>query len=135
MITSYKFIDVEQDEEKIEKPLAIKTSIKAKSIDHMVLTVKSVEATCRFYKEVLGMEVIEFGPAKKRKALQLGCQKINLHAVSRPIVPHAKNPTPGSADLCILTDTPIIGVVEHLKAMKVDILEGPVTRTGAIGPI
>ena len=112
----------------------LKTSIRCKSIDHIVLTVKNVEKSCTFYTNVLGMEVVTFGKAK-RKALQLGQQKINLHPASKPFKPHADKPTPGSADLCILTDTPIHEVVNHLKAMKIDIIEGPINRTGAQGPI
>ena len=71
MIPEYKFVDSLTDvkvEEKKEKPKVV-TFMKPKSIDHIVLTVKNVEITCTFYKEVLGMEVIEFGPNKKRRAL------------------------------------------------------------------
>jgi len=42
---------------------------------------------------------------------------------------------PGSADLCLLTDIPIRQVIDHLKACDVPIIEGPVERTGAGGPI
>jgi catechol 2,3-dioxygenase-like lactoylglutathione lyase family enzyme len=103
------------------------------SLDHFVLTVKSVEATCVFYSRVLGMEVVTFGEA--RKALAFGQQKINLHERGKEFEPKASHPMPGSADLCFVTDTPLSEVMEHLKSLDVPILEGPVARTGAVGPI
>jgi catechol 2,3-dioxygenase-like lactoylglutathione lyase family enzyme len=107
--------------------------LKVKSLDHLVLTVKDLELTCQFYEAVLGMQVIEF--AGGRKALRFGSQKINLHILGKEFEPKADKPTPGSADLCLLTDSPITQVVEHLKRCQVPILEGPVERTGAEGPI
>jgi catechol 2,3-dioxygenase-like lactoylglutathione lyase family enzyme len=107
--------------------------LKIKSLDHLVLTVKDLELTCKFYETVLGMQVIEF--AGGRKALKFGSQKINLHIFGKEFEPKADNPTPGSADLCLLTDSTISQVVEHLKRCQVEILEGPVERTGAEGPI
>jgi len=64
-------------------------------LDHLVLTVKSIEKTCKFYSTVLGMEIINF--AENRKALRFGNQKINLHEVGKEFEPRAGNPTPGSA--------------------------------------
>ena len=103
------------------------------SLDHLVLTVRSVEATCAFYAAVLGMEVVAFGEG--RKALAFGSQKINLHERGKEFEPKAGQPTPGSADLCFLTDAPLSEVIEHLKSLGVPILEGPVARTGAVGPL
>jgi len=103
------------------------------SLDHLVLTVRSIEATCAFYAGVLGMEVVTFGEG--RKALAFGSQKINLHERGKEFEPKAGQPTPGSADLCFITDTPLSEVVEHLNTLSVPILEGPVARIGAVGPI
>jgi catechol 2,3-dioxygenase-like lactoylglutathione lyase family enzyme len=79
------------------------------------------------------MEPVVFGEG--RHALAFGAQKINLHEADREFEPKAAVPTPGSADLCFLTDVPVAEVVEHLAANGVEILEGPVRRTGAAGPI
>ena len=103
------------------------------SLDHLVLTVADVEATCAFYQRVLGMELVTF--AGGRKALGFGRQKINLHLRGREFEPKAERPTPGSGDLCFLTSTPIGEVVAHLTAEGVAIVDGPVRRTGATGPI
>ena len=102
-------------------------------LDHLVLTVGDVGRTRAFYERVLGMEAVVFGEG--RHALAFGQQKINLHEAGREFEPKAAVPTPGSADLCFLTNTPMAAVVEHLGANGVEILEGPVRRTGATGPL
>ena len=107
--------------------------MKVKAIDHIVLTVKDIDATCAFYDRVLGMSITTFGGG--RSALSFGAQKINLHQYGCEFDPKAKKPTPGSADLCFITSMPVSDVVEHLRACGVELLEGPVQRTGAAGPI
>lgn len=102
-------------------------------IDHLVLTVRDVEATLAFYTRILGMREISFDG--DRKALCFGEQKINLHPVGREIEPKAANATPGSADLCLVTPTPIEQVRRELQKNRVEVLLGPVTRTGAMGPM
>lgn len=102
-------------------------------LDHFVLTVRDVEATCEFYRRVLAMEVVTFGAG--RRALRFGDQKINLHQAGREFDPKADRPTPGSADLCFLSDTPLAVWMKHLHGTGVPIEEGPVPRTGARGPI
>ena len=102
-------------------------------LDHLVLTVRDVDATCSFYVRVLGMQIVTFGEA--RKALAFGRQKINLHQAGREFEPKAALPTPGSADLCLITDVPLDEVIAHLAACGVAVVEGPVMRTGATGPI
>ena len=103
------------------------------AINHLVLTVADLEATCTFYHCVLGMEVVTFGEG--RTALTFGRQKINLHPSGNPFAPHARHPVPGSADLCFLTSVSIDEVTAHLQACDVPVIEGPVRRTGARGPI
>src|SRR6267154_2268021 len=43
--------------------------------------------------------------------------------------------SPGSADLCFLTSFPLEQVIAHLQMCNIPLLEGPVQRTGATGPI
>ena len=102
-------------------------------LDHLVLTVADIETTVDFYTRVLGMQAVTFGEG--RKALVFGQQKINLHQAGREFEPKAERPTPGSADLCFIVATPLAEVVAHLQAQGVAIVEGPVQRTGATGPI
>ena len=102
-------------------------------IDHFVLTVENIQTTCDFYSRVLGMSVATFGNV--RKALLFGRQKINLHEVGKEFEPKASVPTAGSADFCLITDTPIKEVITHLEASGVPVVEGPATRTGATGAI
>lgn len=106
-------------------------AIKIDRLDHLVLTVRDLEATCRFYERVLGMERRTFGDG--RTALHFGSQKLNLHEAARPIDPNVRHATPGSADLCFLTATPIAEVIAHLAAADVSIITGPGERAGAVG--
>lgn len=101
-------------------------------LDHVVLTVRDLDATCDFYSRVLGMRVVTSGPAR---ALHFGRQKINLHQAGKEFEPKALHPTPGSSDLCFITQVPLGEVVEHLRASNVAIVEGPAPRTGALGPM
>ena len=102
-------------------------------LDHLVLTVRDIQATCGFYSRVMGMEVITFGEG--RTALRFGNQKINLHPITNAHQLVADKPTSGSADLCFITHTPIADVVNHLQDCNVAIVGGPIIRTGARHPI
>lgn len=107
--------------------------MKIDRIDHIVFTVADIERTCTFYANVLGMEIVSFGEG--RKALAFGSQKINLHQAGAEFLPKAKAPTPGSADICLITALPVADVAAHLAACGVAVEEGPVKRIGATGPI
>lgn len=107
--------------------------MRVERLDHLVLTVADIDASCAFYQRVLGMQVVTFGQG--RKALAFGQQKINLHRHGAEFEPKALRPTPGSADLCLLVSTPLMEVMAHLQRCDVAIEEGPVPRTGATGPL
>ena len=107
--------------------------MKIDGIDHIVLTVKDIEITCAFYRKALGMKVVSFGEG--RKALLFGNQKINLHQHASEFEPKANKPTPGSADVCFTTSVPVREVIAHLAACGVEVIEGPVQRSGARGPV
>jgi catechol 2,3-dioxygenase-like lactoylglutathione lyase family enzyme len=107
--------------------------MKIDSLDHLVLTVKNVDVTCAFYSKALGMETVTF--EGDRKALSFGSQKINLHQKGKEFEPKAEKPTPGSGDLCFITSVPIPEVISHLQACAINIIEGPVQRAGAKGPL
>lgn len=110
--------------------------MKALALDHLVLTVRSIDETRDFYCRVLGMEAVSFHSAGvERWALRFGVQKINLHQAGREFEPKAAFPKPGSADLCLLVGKPMKDVEAHLKSCRIPIEEGPVRRTGATGPI
>ena len=102
-------------------------------LDHLVLTVRDPQATVRFYEAVLGMKPVRFG--EERLALQFGNTKINLHQAGAEIAPYALRPTPGSADLCLITEGSLDAVRDRLSENGVPIELGPVKRTGAAGPI
>lgn len=106
--------------------------MRARALDHIVLCVADVAATCRFYEHVLGLVAREERPGKW--SLHVGDQKISLQdATTAPAI--ALDTVPGSGNLCLLTDTPMAEVVEHLGREGVAIVEGPGERAGATGPI
>jgi catechol 2,3-dioxygenase-like lactoylglutathione lyase family enzyme len=107
--------------------------MKVERLDHFVLTVEDVEQTCDFYSRVLGMQTITFGDG--RKALVFGSQKINLHEQGKEFEPKALRPTPGSADLCFISKNQMPEVLDQLLSHGIEVEEGPVSRTGARGPI
>ena len=107
--------------------------MKISRIDHIALTVKSIDVTADFYQRTLGMEVVTFDEG--RKALSFGGQKFNLHEAGKEFEPKANKPTPGSIDICLITETPINEVTHELQLAGVSLIEGPVRRTGASGPI
>jgi catechol 2,3-dioxygenase-like lactoylglutathione lyase family enzyme len=102
-------------------------------VDHIVLTTRDKDACIRFYTEVLGMKVERF--SENRLALHFGAQKINLHEWGREFTPRAHVAVPGSLDLCFISSVPLATVVERLNAANIKIIEGPVAKTGAQGPI
>jgi catechol 2,3-dioxygenase-like lactoylglutathione lyase family enzyme len=107
--------------------------IEVVGLDHLVLTVASIDRTVAFYRDVLGLRAEAFGDG--RWALHFGDQKFNLHEAGHEFEPKATRPTPGSADICLVVATPIESVVAALRAGRVPIVEGPVDRTGARGNI
>jgi catechol 2,3-dioxygenase-like lactoylglutathione lyase family enzyme len=108
-------------------------AISVDRIDHLVLTVFDLDRTLDFYRRVLGMEPITFAGA--RRGLAFGRQKLNLHQAGREFDPKALKPTPGSIDVCFVTEAPLEDVIAHLKSCGVVIAEGPVRKTGALGPM
>lgn len=114
-----------------------KTAMKITHLDHLVLTVTNLETTADFYHRTLGMEKHTF--AEGRVALTFGDkgreQKINLHQAGQEFEPKAQQPTPGAADLCFITETPLAEAMQHIRDCGVEIIAGPVARTGAMGPI
>lgn len=107
--------------------------LRVDALDHLVLTVRDLDASIAFYTRVLGMEEVVFGGG--RRALAFGSQKLNLHPTGAEIAPHAAQPTPGSADLCFLTSAAPDAVLRRLAECGVPVELGPVQRTGARGPI
>ena len=101
-------------------------------LDHLVLTVANLETTLNFYKAALRFEPIE---VKGRWSLHFGHMKINLHQADHTFDPKAAKPTPGSADLCFITESAPEQTIAHLKSLKISVEQGPVDRNGALGPM
>lgn len=113
--------------------------IALQQIDHLVLTVANIELSCDWYAKVLGCQIVRFNAAngEDRVALQIGDspQKINLHSAEHPFQPAAQVPQPGSADLCFITSTPLEAAIAHFSHLNIQIVAGPIQRTGTLSPI
>jgi len=105
--------------------------VRVVSLDHLVITVQDIPHAIKFYVEILGMTEVTFGD--NRKALSYGQQKINLHKFGEEFEPKAAAPLPGSADLCFIIDGELEEFIEHLNDNNIEILQGPISRTGALG--
>ena len=108
-------------------------AIRLSHLDHIVLTVNDIDRSCAFYRDNLGMEIIEF--EEGRKALKFGDQRINLHQPGDGNKPKATNPTAGSADICLISLTELNVVVSEMKSKGIEIIEGPIEKSGAHGKI
>src|SRR3989442_15911999 len=105
-------------------------------IDHIVLTTRDKAACIRFYTEVLGMKLVTFKtPTEERLAFSFGEQKINLHEWGREFEPKAHVAVPGSLDLCFIAAGPLDAMIQKLQAARIKIVQGPVKKTGPVGPI
>ncbi|MGY2135672.1 VOC family protein [Pseudomonas reactans] len=102
-------------------------------LDHLVLTTIDLTASKDFYTRVMGMRLETFGNG--RVAFRFGNQKINVHERGHEFEPKAHLPVPGALDLCFIASISLEAVIAHLKAETWPIIEGPVLRTGATGPI
>lgn len=102
-------------------------------LDHLVLTTIDLQACKDFYERVLGMQPETFGAG--RLAFRFGNQKINVHERGREFEPKAHLPVPGALDLCFIASIGLEQVIAHLQAQRWPIVEGPIERTGATGPI
>ena len=105
-------------------------------IDHIVLTTRDKDACIRFYRDVLGMQLVSFRtPTEERLALKFGNQKINLHEWGSEFSPRAHVAVPGSLDLCFIAAVPLDQVIQKLTRLQVKIIEGPVAKTGAVSKL
>ena len=105
-------------------------------VDHIVLTTRDLKACIRFYSEVLGMKLEKFRtPTEERMALKFGEQKINVHEWGKEFTPRAHVAAPGTLDLCFIASVSLQEVMTRLKKNNIPLLEGPVQKTGAQGPI
>jgi len=108
-------------------------TIKIKNLDHLVIIASDLQATIDFYTRVLGMAYVAFGD--NLHAVHFGDQKFNIHDAATDVSPKAQNIVPESDDFCLISETQVSQVIQHLTACGVQIEEGPVTRSSAKGTL
>jgi catechol 2,3-dioxygenase-like lactoylglutathione lyase family enzyme len=100
-------------------------------LDHCVVHVSDWERSNSFYRDVVGVEIIQ---KNGRWAYRFANAQLNLHGPGVQANPLAKIPVPpGGSDLCFEWSGTIDEAVDHLKAHAVEIELGPVPRGGARG--
>jgi catechol 2,3-dioxygenase-like lactoylglutathione lyase family enzyme len=105
--------------------------MKHPKLDHCVITVTNWERSNRFYRDVLGAELIAF---PKGWAYRFGREQLNIHGPDQPGDPNARIPVPaGGSDLCFEWPGLIEEAIAHLEANSVPVEVGPVVRSGVKG--
>ena len=108
-----------------------------RGFDHYAITVANIATTIKFYRDVLGAEILWEKEWREGKipvvSMQLGTNRMNVHPAAAPAAPHAKMPTSGSADLCFRWDGTISEAQELLRSHHITIEEGPAPRPAADG--
>lgn len=103
-------------------------------IDHVVMNCRDVEAMAAWYERALGFQREVFGP-DRRIALRFGRQKINLRPTGAANWETGAVDAPGSLDFCFVTEGGIETAAARLRAAGIALTHGPMTRTGALGPM
>jgi catechol 2,3-dioxygenase-like lactoylglutathione lyase family enzyme len=102
-------------------------------LDHVVIAVGDWDRSNRFYRDVLGVEVVEVEYGRVAYVLP-GGQRLNVHGPGSTPHPRAADPVrPGNSDLCFVWDGAVDDAVAHLARCGVEVELGPVDRTGARG--
>jgi catechol 2,3-dioxygenase-like lactoylglutathione lyase family enzyme len=106
--------------------------VAAVGIDHVVIGVTDWERSDRFYRDIVGAELVEL--PRGRYAYRVGDTQLNVHGPGAAPTPLPTKPVqPGNSDLCFRWEGPIEDAVEHLRAHGVELVDGPVRRQGAAG--
>jgi catechol 2,3-dioxygenase-like lactoylglutathione lyase family enzyme len=102
-------------------------------LDHVVIAVSDWERSNAFYRDVLGVELVELEYGRVAYALD-GDQRLNVHGPGSTPSPRAADPVhPGNSDLCFVWEGTADEAVGHLERHGVAVELGPVARTGARG--
>jgi catechol 2,3-dioxygenase-like lactoylglutathione lyase family enzyme len=101
-------------------------------LDHVVVAVSDWDVSNRFYRDVLGAELVPREPPRVAYRLGDGTQ-LNVHGPGVDVGANvARIPVqPGNSDLCFVWPGPIEDAVAHLQSQGVTIETGPVARHGA----
>jgi catechol 2,3-dioxygenase-like lactoylglutathione lyase family enzyme len=84
-------------------------------LDHLVLTVRDLDAAVRFYVEGLGMRLVTFDEGRQGAAFRSPQDQPDV--AGHEFEPKAAHPVPGSADLCVLIERPLAEVSGRVASL------------------
>jgi catechol 2,3-dioxygenase-like lactoylglutathione lyase family enzyme len=106
-------------------------------LDHFVIVAADVDATLRFYRDVLGATILEEDAWRNGELvfpiIHFGPWKANVHAADGNIELVARRPTAGSIDAALVWPGPLAEAARHLGDHGVEVIYGPVKQPGARG--
>jgi catechol 2,3-dioxygenase-like lactoylglutathione lyase family enzyme len=101
-------------------------------LDHVVIAVSDWERSNAFYRDVVGVELVDTGHGTWRYVL--GDQQLNVHGPGADVGPLARIPVvPGGSDLCLVWEGTVPELLTHFARHGVAVEEGPVERNGRHG--
>jgi catechol 2,3-dioxygenase-like lactoylglutathione lyase family enzyme len=102
-------------------------------LDHVVIAVAEWERSNAFYRDVLGVEIVEVAYGRYAYVLPDG-RRLNVHGPGSTPSPRAIDPVrPGNSDLCFEWSGDVDSALAHLDRHGVAVELGPVERSGARG--
>jgi len=111
-------------------------SVVISGFDHVAITVADIDASILFYETVLGAEVEETYEVDGKvivKRVAIGGAMFNVHKQGNGVDLVARNPLPGSEDLCFRWGGTIDQAKQQLESNGVEIIEGPAPRVSSDG--
>ena len=99
-------------------------------LDHVAVPIANVEAMLAFY-EAVGF-VVRRG--ERLHSIHFGNNRMNFHAPElwndERFTLRGPTARPGCGDFCFVWQGSVEGIVERLRRLEVEIIEGPVAREG-----
>ncbi|MBP2057161.1 catechol-2,3-dioxygenase [Lactobacillus colini] len=103
------------------------------NLDHMVLTVKNLSVSKKFYHEVIGLPIVD---EQKNNFVSLRCGNslIRLRQLSNAVGAIVADKLQiGVFDFCLETSASVNEILDNFKRFNISIAQGPVTKNGAKG--
>ncbi|MEE1296998.1 MAG: VOC family protein [Bifidobacterium sp.] len=101
-------------------------------VDHIVIPVSDLEASITFYRDAVGLNLLDTNKEATLATLRAGEQLVKLETPNRQGLVAAQV-VPGSADLCFQSDTEPEATLARMRSLGVRVVAGPVEKQGPQG--